>query len=127
MYSNDIFSTFGAFLPSHCLLFAYVHAGLNVSIIVDYSHPAGFFLPSPPYYRPASSVTLRCIAHGAIGTVDYQWTSTQNKSFAHGARGESIFQRILTAFDAGTHSCMATDELGNTGIGLTDMKLYGTY
>ena len=110
----------------HALTFFCMHdTALNVNIQVDYNPPSDFSLPSPPYYRPASSVTLTCVAHDTIGTVQYQWISTQNRSFANGARGKSISQEILTAVDAGIHTCRATDEVGNMGSGWTDMKLYG--
>ena len=94
---------------------------------MDYATPPDFTLPSPPYYRPATSVTLWCTTYGAIGNVSYQWTSTEVESFAHGAAGENISQNILTAFDAGIHRCTVTDELGNTGSGQTEMELFGGY
>ena len=36
-------------------------------------------------------------------------------------------QNILTAFDAGIHTCIVTDELGNTGSNYTELKLFGGY
>ena len=100
-------------------------AALNVSIEVDYIPPPDFTLPSPPYYRPASSVNLTCVAHDIIGSVQYRWTSTEARSFAHQKNGRRIFQKLLTAYDAGVHSCTATDAWGNTGTAMTEMSLFG--
>ena len=93
---------------------------------MDYIPPSDFTLPSPPYYRPASSVNFTCVAHGAIGNATYQWTTTGwENSFVHGEIGQNVSQEILTAFDSGIHTCMVTDELGNTGSNYTEMKLFG--
>lgn len=107
------------------LIHVHVYTAFKMSIRVDYNPPSDFSLPSPPYYRPASSVTLTCIAHDAIGFVLYQWTSTGNRSFVHGRNGSSISQRLLTAFDAGVHTCEATDKWGNTASITTEMSLFG--
>ena len=96
-----------------------------MSISVDYNPPSDFSLPSPPYYRPASSVTLTCIARDGIGFILYQWRSTGNRSFVHGRNESSVSQKILTAFDAGVHTCTATDEWGNTAAITTEMSLFG--
>ena len=98
---------------------------LSVSIQVDYTPPSDFHLPSPPYYRPASSVSLTCVAPDAIGNVSYLWFSTNTDSFVNGASGETVSQDILTAFDAGYHICTATDEVGNGGTAMTPMMLFG--
>ena len=92
---------------------------------MDYSAPSDFYLPSPPYYRPASSVSLTCVAYNAVGTVKYHWLSTNTNSFVHMATGHNITQNILTAFDAGDHTCVAEDELGNFGSAVTPMTLIG--
>ena len=94
---------------------------------MDYVPPSDFTPPSPPYYRPASSVTLICVAHGVIGNATYHWTSTEQNSFFHGGTGQNMSQNILTAFDAGIHTCIVTDELGNTGSNYTELKLFGGY
>ena len=92
---------------------------------MEYHPPSDFSLPSPPYYRPASSVTLTCTVHDAIDTVQYQWTSTQNRSFVSWRNESSIFQRLLTAYDAGLHTCTVTDEWGNIETATTEMNLFG--
>ena len=99
---------------------------LTVSIQVDYPPPFDFHLPSPPYYRPASSVSLTCVVHDdVVGDVSYLWFSTNTDSFVNGATEETIYQELLTGFDAGNHTCTVTDEMGNTGSAHTTMKLYG--
>ena len=103
------------------------NTALKVDVQVDYVTPSDFSLPSPPYYRPASSVTLSCVAHSAIGNATYRWTSTEQNSFFHGGTEQNMSQNILTAFDSGIHTCTVTDELGNTGSDHTEMKLFGVY
>ena len=92
---------------------------------MSYSPPSDFSLPSPPYYRPASSVSLTCMAHNAVGTVSYLWLSTNQESFVQEDRRKTISRDILTAFDAGNHTCIAKDELNNTGFDVTPMVLVG--
>ena len=92
---------------------------------MDYDPPSDFTHPSPPYYRPASSVTLTCVVYDAIGSVQYKWMSSQVESFAHQLSVQHIVRNILTASDAGTHTCTVIDELGNTGSASTDMILIG--
>ena len=81
--------------------------------------------PTPSYYRPASSVTLTCILYDAIGSVQYQWTSSQNLSFVHNKTDSVIIQRLLTSSDAGIQTCIVTDMFGNTGAAKTEMELFG--
>ena len=93
---------------------------------MNYTPPSDFHLPSPPYYRPASSVSLTCVAPtDAVGDISYLWFSTNTDSFVNGASEETVSQDILTAFDAGYHTCTVTDEVGNTGCAHTTMKLFG--
>ena len=103
-------------------------AAFKVSIQVDYSPPSDFSLPSPPYYRPASSVSLTCVAsHDAVLPLTYHWTSTETRSFAHERRESVISQRVLTVHDAGVHQCTVTDGLGNTAVAATEIKLFGKH
>ena len=102
------------------------NVAFDVSIEMNYNPPSDFSLPSPPYYRPASSITLTCVVNDTIGTLQYQWTSTENRSFAHMKNGSSISQRLLTAHDAGIHTCTINDQWGNTGTASTEMSLFGT-
>ena len=103
----------------------FVTLGLHVSIQVDYTPPSDFHLPSPPYYRPASSVSLTCVVPDEIGGVSYLWFSTNTDSFVNGSTERMVHQNILTAFDAGYHTCTVTDYMGNTGSAHTKMKLIG--
>ena len=97
-----------------------------MSIQVDYTPPSDFNLPSPPYYRPASSVSLTCVAPtDAVGDVSYLWFSTNTDSFVNGSTERMVYQEVLTAFDAGYHTCTVTDEVGNTGSAHITMKLFG--
>ena len=98
---------------------------LKVTIAVTYNPPSDFTLPSPPYYRPATSVTLTCQAHHATGTVSYRWSSTCSSCFASSSTAQSISNTILKSIDAGVHTCTATDGSGNIGSNSTEMKLIG--
>ena len=100
-------------------------AALNVTIEVSYNPPSDFTLPSPPYYRPATPVTLTCHAHGATGTVRYQWSSTCSSCFVSSSTSQSVSRNILTSGDAGVHTCAVTDADGNTGTNSTEMGLIG--
>ena len=96
-----------------------------MTIEVTYNRPSDFHLPSPPYYRPATSVTLACHAHNATGSVTYQWSSTCTSCFVSGRTAQSISDSILTSSDAGVHTCTVTDQDGNTGNTSTVMQLIG--
>jgi len=96
-----------------------------VFIQIEYSPPSDFTFPSPPYYRPATSVTLTCHAHNIIGSVTYQWSSTCSSCFASSSTSQSVSDNMLTSADAGIHRCMATDADGSTGTNSTVMKLIG--
>ena len=109
--------------------FAPLFSVLKVTISVSYSRPSDFRLPSPPYYRPASSVTLTCRAHHPTGSVTYRWSSTCSNSncFARSSSSQSISKTILQSIDAGVHTCRASDGNGNTGRNSTEMILIGKY
>ena len=100
-------------------------ADLIVSIMVTYNAPPDFTLSTPPYYRPASSVTLSCITSEATLPVSYHWSSTNNASFAHNQTTKTITKSILTSSDAGVHTCTATDADGNVVHSSTKMKVVG--
>ena len=92
-----------------------------------YNPPHDFTLPSPPYYRPATSVTLTCHAHNATGPVSYRWTSTCSDCFLKGSGSQSVSESILRSNSAGVHTCIAVDSVRNTGWNNTEMKLIGIY
>ena len=108
----------------HTVLISNSSIDLEVSIIVDYSPPPDFHMPSPPYYRPASSVTLECVVANGTTPMRYRWTSTCSSCFAYGT-SNYINTDILTHEDAGIHRCSVTDAEGNTGFATTEMKLVG--
>ena len=84
---------------------------------------------SPPNYRAATSVTLRCVAIGATGYVSYRWSSTCRYSncFAYSTTAQTISENILRSRDAGVHTCTVTDGAGNTGTNSTIMNIVGMY
>ena len=98
---------------------------LKVTIAVTYNSPSDFDLPSPPYYRPGTSVSLTCTAHHAVGSVSYRWSSTCSSCFASSSSSQTISDSILQSNDAGVHTCTVTDSNSNTGSNTTDMKLIG--
>ena len=101
------------------------YLGLNVTIKVNYNPPVDFTYPSPPYYRPATSVTLTCQVYGPTGSIKYNWTSTGSGSFASSSTSQNVTKTILTSTDRGIHTCTVTDSDGNTGSNSTDMQLIG--
>ena len=97
---------------------------MSVDIEVTYRAPPDFNRFSP-YYRPASSITLQCIAHGATDSVQYQWQSTSPQSFTHSQTHQSISRNLLTASDAGIHTCRITDIDGTMVSTSIRILLYG--
>ena len=98
---------------------------LKVTIDVTYNPPSDFTLPSPPYYRPATSVTLTCRAYHATGSVSYRWSSTCSSCFASSSTSQFVSETILKSNSGGVHTCTATDSARNTGVSSTEMKLIG--
>ena len=97
---------------------------MSVDIQVTYAAPPDFDL-SPPYYRPASSLTLSCTATGTLDSVAYQWRSSYSLSFTSGATNAVISKTTLTAYDSGTHTCTITDTDGTTSSASVKVSLYG--
>ena len=61
----------------------------------------------------ASSVELTCVVHGAAGHVSYSWSSTGSEDcFAQGIDNQSVSALILRPADSGSHTCTATDFVG---------------
>ena len=91
---------------------------MRVSIEVSYRAPPDFDL-SPPYYRPASSLTLSCVATGASDSVHIQWGSPHSRSFTNSNSRISpnsirSSRDTLTAHDSGIHTCTITDTDGTS-------------
>ena len=97
-------------------------------IEITYSPPDQYPDYSPPNYRAASSVTLRCVAIGTTGGVSYRWSSTcRSGCFAYSATAQTISENMLRSRDAGVHTCTLTDGEGNTGTNSTTMNIVGMY
>ncbi len=95
-----------------------------MTIAIWYNPPAGVTL-TPPNYRAATSVSLRCLAGGTTGYVSYQWSSTCGSScFVRGST-QSISRVKLSSYEAGQHTCTVTDGAGNTGMATTEMIIIG--
>ena len=94
---------------------------------MSYNSPVDFTLPSPPYYRPATSVTLTCVSDDGTRPLQYHWSSTCSDCFAFDSSSSHISVNILKSTDAGMHTCTVMDAEGNTGFAVTEMKLIGTY
>ncbi len=99
---------------------------LNVTIAIQYSPPAGVTL-TPPKYRAATSVSLRCDAVGTTGSVSYQWSSTCGSSCFVSGSSQTVSRNNLWSYDAGQHTCVVTDGVGNTGKANIEMNVIGKY
>ncbi len=97
---------------------------LNVTITIQYSPPAGVTL-TPPNYRPATSVSLRCTAIGTSGSVSYQWSSTCGSSCFVRGSSQTVSRDKLWSYDAGQHMCTVNDGVGSTGNATTEMNIIG--
>ena len=98
---------------------------MNVDIQVEYEAPPDFGL-SPPYYRPASSLTLSCIATGELGSVNYQWESRyRDRDRQSLAYDKTIHFDMMTAYDSGTHTCTIADIDGTAVSTSAKVLLYG--
>ena len=76
-------------------------------------------------YNLGSSATLICHAQDAIGSVSYQWSSTSSDFFAYNSTAMFNKKRLLSAADAGIHTCTVTDDHGNTGEASLEMMFSG--
>ena len=94
---------------------------------MSYNPPFDFTLPSPPYYRPASSVTLTCISEDGTEPLQYRWSSTCSDCFTSDNSSSHISINILKSTDAGIHTCTVIDAAGETGFAITEMKLIGKF
>ena len=114
---------------------------LNVSILPVYEAPPDVILGEDEY-RAASQLTLSCQVTGATGTVSYQWSSTctgdcffdasnsthrtaQNISTSFRGDADTMYDFFLRSTDAGTYTCEATDDSGNTGSVSREVKIVG--
>ena len=94
--------------------------------VTYYNPPADFTLPSPPYFRPATSVVLTCYVEGASRNVSYLWSSTNpNSSFVVNQTTSTVSETMLTSNDTGNHTCSVSDSDGNSGSSTIEMQLIG--
>ncbi len=85
---------------------------LSVEIHYYYRQPSDFTL-SPPYFRIASSIVLKCVVPGSAGQVSYNWSSDcSGNCFVNGQTTRSVGTRILQPSDSGVHTCTARDFVG---------------
>ena len=108
-----------------CLLSSSI--ALNVTILVEYDPLPDFTLQSPPYYRPATPVSLTCVVNDGTPPMGYRWSSTCSNCFASHSRSSHISTSVLNANDAGTHKCTAYDAEGRSGYATSEMKLIGKF
>ena len=93
---------------------------MSVDIRVTYKAPPDFNFSSPPYYRPAGSVSLMCVVNGASGSVRYEWSFRSSVTYY-----TSYIRISLTAENAGRYTCTATDEDGSAVSASTEVILVG--
>ena len=104
-----------------------IFSDMSVDILVAYEAPPDFDLPSPPYFRPGSSLTLRCVPQGSSQSIQYQWLSISSQSFTHGSTSSEVHDNTLTLYDAGLHTCTITDNDGSRTSHSIQITLYGIY
>ena len=110
-----------------------LYVAIRVTIEITYNSPDTYPTYSPPNYRTASSVSLRCVASGTTGVITFRWSSTcRSDCFAYSAstttssNSYTISETFLRARDAGVHTCTVTDSDGNSGSDATTMNIVGT-
>ena len=102
-------------------------APLQLTINVDYTSPPDFVGGSNDY-RAASTLLLTCQVTGATGTVTYLWISTcSSNCFVLGKTDQTISRITLRSSDSGTHTCTATDSVGNSGSASIMANIIGRF
>ena len=97
----------------------------NVTIQISYNRPSDFTQLSPPYYHPASSITLICNAYGASEIIRYYWTSTCTSCSTRIYTTQRVDIDFLTSAHAGTYTCTVTDSGGRTANSSAEIKVKG--
>ena len=80
---------------------------------------------TPSLYLGATA-TLVCHAQDTVGPLSYHWSSTSNDFFAYNSTAMFNKKTLLSAGDAGNHTCSVTDAHGNTGHATLEMKFEGS-
>ena len=101
------------------------HISVEIAVLSD--HYEGSVPQSSTYYLLGSPVTLICHTQDASGSVNYLWSSTSSDFFAYNSTAMFNKKKMLSAADAGIHTCTVTDQLGNTGEARLEMMFSGTY
>ena len=101
------------------------HSPLEVEIAV-LTDPGGDPSIPPSDYSLGSTATLICRIENVTGPVSYNWSSTNANFFAQNSTAMFNRKRLLTAADAGVHTCTVTDFQGNSGQGSLAMMFEGT-
>ena len=99
---------------------------MKVNISVSYNPPSDFHLPSPPYYRPASSVQFTCSVYGAIEPIRYYWTTNSSyPTFAYQRFSPTLRIDRMTASAAGLYTCTILEGDGVVLSASTTIQLDG--
>ena len=87
-----------------------IHAGLTVTISVDYTPPPGANLGPNEYRAGSGPVSVTCTAQGGSGPTSYQWSSTCQPGclFTSSTENQITQNFIRTPFLQGTHTCSVT-------------------
>ena len=116
------------FLLNIFMITNFLITAINVVIGIFYNPPTDFDVPSPPYYRPATSVTLTCSATpNSARSLRYEWSSTCSSCIVSGNTSRELSIDILKSSDAGIHSCTVTDAEGHSGHASSEMILIGVF
>ena len=78
-------------------------------------------------YRPGSSVVLSCSVQRDFPPNSYQWSSDcGGDCFVLQQSIMSVIEKsALHAVDAGNHTCLVVDEVGNTGNDTIEIRIIG--
>ena len=76
-------------------------------------------------YNLGSTATLICHVENVTGPVSYHWSSTSTHFFAYNSTAMFNRKRLLSAADAGVHTCTVTDSQGNSGQASLPMMFEG--
>ena len=102
---------------------------VDIAVLTD---PGGS--PSIDNYL-GSTTTVVCHVENTMGPVSYHWSSTNSNFFAYNSTAMFNRKRLLSAADAGVHTCTVTDAQGNTGQasltmmfkGISMLNVYGLF
>ena len=99
---------------------------IGVRLSITYNAPTDFNLPSPPYYRTASTVTILCTAYRLPEPVRYTWTSTASSfRYFRDQNSQSVQITNMDTSDEGVYTCNVTDGHGTTTAIRTVLQLHG--